>query len=319
MYTNSNNLSRRNFLATAGLLTAGSLLFRTRLFGQDQGDGPVQQINRAAATAKINVTKLRGNIYMVEGSGGNIAVLNGPDGMLLIDAGIDVSKEHVMTALKSISNQPVKMLINSHWHFDHTSGNVWMHEAGATILSQDVTRDHLSTKLYQPEWNYTFQPLPKGGIPTIVYKDEYKKEFNGEKIHVKTYKPAHTDGDSSIYFPHADILHVADTFWNAYYPFIDYATGGSINGMVAAAAHNVAQTTNHTIVIPGHGTIGNRDQLIQFHDMLATVRERVFQLKKQGRTLKEVVAAKPTASFDPKFGNYVIKGDFFTRLVYAGV
>lgn len=319
MYTNNNNLSRRNFLTTASALTAGALLFRDTLFAQAKGDGPVQQINKAAATAKINVTKLRGHIYMVEGSGGNIAVLNGPDGKLLIDAGIDVSKAHVMTALKSISDRPIKVLINSHWHFDHTSGNVWMHEAGATIISQDVTRDHLSNKVYQPEWDYTFDPLPKGGIPTIVYKDAYLKEFNGEKIQVKTYRPAHTDGDSSIYFPNADILHVADTFWNAYYPFIDYATGGSIDGMIAAAAQNVAQTTKHTIIIPGHGAIGNRDQLIQFHDMLATVRESVSKLKKQGRSLKETIAVKPTAAFDPKFGNYVIKGDFFTKLVYTGV
>ncbi|WP_325595470.1 MBL fold metallo-hydrolase [Puia sp.] len=319
MYTNNNQFNRRRFLMTTGVLMAGTLAFRQNLFGQVKGDGPVQQINKAAATAKINVTKLRGNISMVEGSGGNIAVLNGPDGKLLVDAGIDVSKAHLIPALHSISNKPIKVLINSHWHFDHTSGNVWMHEAGATIISQDVTRARLSQKVYQPEWDYTFDPLPKGGIPSIVYKNEFTKDFNGETIQVKTYKPAHTDGDSSIYFPKADILHVADTFWNAYYPFIDYATGGSIDGMIAAADLNVKQTTKHTIVIPGHGAIGNRDQLIRFHEMLATVRDSVARLKKQGRSLHEVIAAKPTAPFDPVFGNYVIKGDFFTKLVYRGV
>jgi len=319
MYTNSNQFNRRRFLMTAGILTAGALAFRKDLFGQVKGDGPVQQINKAAAIAKINVTKLRGNISMVEGSGGNIAVLNGPDGKLLVDAGIDVSKAHLIPALRSISDKPIKVLINSHWHFDHTSGNVWMHEAGATIISQDVTRARLSQKVYQPEWDYTFDPLPKEGIPSIVYKDEFTKDFNGETIQVKTYKPAHTDGDSSIYFPRADILHVADTFWNAYYPFIDYATGGSIDGMIAAADLNVKQTTKHTIVIPGHGAIGNRGQLIRFYDMLATVRERVARLKKEGRSLSEVIAAQPTAAFDPVFGNYVIKGDLFTKLVYRGV
>ncbi|QTE38556.1 MBL fold metallo-hydrolase [Mucilaginibacter gossypii] len=319
MNTNDTHINRRSFLASAGLLTAGAILSPRLLFGQKVIDGPVQQINRAAATAKINVTKLRGNIFMVEGSGGNIAVLNGPQGKLLVDAGIDVSKAHVAAALKTISNKPIKVLINSHWHFDHTSGNDWLHDAGATIISQDITRDHLTKRIFQPEWNYTFEPLPKGGIPTITYKNEYKKHFNGENILVKTYQPAHTDADSSIYFPNADILHVADTFWNGYYPFIDYATGGSIDGMITAAAQNVANTNKHTIVIPGHGPIGNHAQLVQFHDMLATIRERVASLKKQGRDLKGVIAAKPTASFDPVFGNFVIKGDFFAKLVFTGV
>ncbi|SFM89666.1 Glyoxylase, beta-lactamase superfamily II [Chitinophaga sp. YR627] len=318
MSTDQTNLSRRKFLATAAKITAGVLLAPRFLTAQVK-DGPVQQINRAAATSKINVTKLRGNIYMVEGSGGNIAVLNGPEGKLLIDAGINVSKAHVKTALNSISDKPMKLLINSHWHFDHTSGNEWMHDAGATIVSQDITRDHLTKKIFQPEWNYTFDPLPPGGIPTVTYKKEHNVHFNGEDVHVKIYQPAHTDGDSSIYFPNADILHVADTFWNAYYPFIDYATGGSIDGMIAAAAQNVAQTNKHTIVIPGHGAVGNHAQLIQFHDMLSTVRERVSKLKKQGRTLNETIAAKPTASFDPVFGKYVITGDFFTKLVFTGV
>lgn len=319
MNTNQTNMDRRAFLGTAGIFTIGALIAPKLMFGQTKPDGPVQMINKAAATAKINVTKLRGNIYMVEGSGGNIAVLNGPEGKLLIDAGIDVSKAHVLAALKTISDKPIKLLINSHWHFDHTSGNEYMHNAGATIIAQDITREHLTKRVYQPEWDYTFEPLPKGGLPTITFKNEYHQQFNGEKISVKTYQPAHTDCDSSIYFANADILHVADTFWNAYYPFIDYATGGSIDGMITAAAQNVARTNKHTIVIPGHGAIGNHAQLIEFHDMLVTVRDRVAKLKKQGRNLKDTIAAKPTASFDPKFGNFVIKGDFFTKLVYAGV
>jgi len=319
MNSNQTNIDRRSFLRTTGIFAAGAILAPKIMLGQTKPDGPVQMIYKSAATAKINVTKLRGNIYMVEGSGGNIAVLDGPEGKLLVDAGIDVSKEHVLTAFNSISKNPIKVLINSHWHFDHTSGNEWVHKAGATIISQDITREHLTKKIYQPEWDYTFQPLPKAGLPTVTYKKEHIHHFNGEKVHVKIYQPAHTDGDSSIYFPNADILHVADTFWNAYYPFIDYATGGSIDGMIKAAAYNVARTNNHTIVIPGHGAIGNREHLVQFHEMLATIREKVSALKKQGRTLNEVIAAKPTASFDPKFGGFVITGDFFTKLVYTGV
>ncbi|MET3981840.1 glyoxylase-like metal-dependent hydrolase (beta-lactamase superfamily II) [Mucilaginibacter sp. UYP25] len=319
MNINQNAYTRRRFLKTAGIFTAGAIIAPKILFSQSAGTGPVETIIKAAATAKINVTKLRGNIFMLEGSGGNIAVLNGPEGKLLVDAGFSVSKPHVVAALNSISHQPIKVLINSHWHFDHTSGNEWMHQDGAKIIAQDITRDHLTKSIHQEDWKYTFKPLPREALPTLLFKTEHTHQFNGEKIFVKTYKPAHTDCDSSIYFPNADILHVADTFWNSYYPMIDYSTGGSIDGMIAAAALNVAKTTNHTIIIPGHGEIGNRTKLIAFHEMLVNVRDKVAKLKKDGRTLSDVIAAKPTAAYDQKWGGFVIKGDFFTKLVFKGI
>ncbi len=318
MDTNYNTTSRRNFLGTAGVFAATAFLMPKNLFAQT-GGGPVETIIKAAATAKINVSKLRGNVYMLEGSGGNIAVLNGPDGKLLVDAGINVSKPNVLAALNSISSQPVKFLINSHWHFDHTSGNEWLHQQGAKIIAQSRTRDHLATSVHQEDWNYTFPPLPAGGLPTVLFQSEYHQHFNGEKIQVKAYKPAHTDADCSIYFPDADVLHVADTFWNSYYPMIDYSTGGSIDGMIAAAALNVTKASEHTIVIPGHGTIGNKADLITFHEMLVTIRERVAKLKNSGMNLEQVIAAKPTNSFDQKWGGFVIQPAFFTKLVYKGV
>jgi len=313
------NISRRRFLETAGIIAAGAFFAPQVIFGQTSSTGPVQTIIKSAATSKINVTKLRGNIYMLEGSGGNIAVLDGAEGKLLVDGGIGVSKPHVLSALNSISKKPIKVLINSHWHFDHTSGNPWLHQQGATIIAQDITRNHLTKSIYQEDWDYTFKPLPKEGLPTVLFTTEHYHQINGEKIHVKTYRPAHTDCDSSIFFPNADIIHVADTFWNSYYPMIDYSTGGSIDGMINAAARNVATTTNKTIIIPGHGSIGNRAQLIAFHEMLVTVRDSVSKLKKEGRSLNEVVAAKPTAKYDQKWGGFVIKGDFFTKIVYKGV
>jgi len=187
MNANQTNMDRRNFLGAAGLFTAGLLLNPKNMFSQAKAAGPIEIITQAAATARINVTRLRDNIYMVEGSGGNIAVLNGPEGKLLVDAGINVSRSHMQAALNTISNKPIKLLINSHWHFDHTSGNDWLHKAGATIISQDITRDHLSKNIYQADWAYTFKALPKAGIPTVIYKSEYTKQFNGEKIIVNTY------------------------------------------------------------------------------------------------------------------------------------
>ena len=167
---------------------------------------------------------------------------------------------------------------------------------------------------------YNFVALPPGGIPTETFADERSLKINGSSIALKHYGPAHTDSDISVTFPEASVVHLADTFWNGICPFIDYSTGGSIDGMIAASEANLAATNDETIVIAGHGkAVGNKAELREFRDMLAGIRENVAALKKQGRSRDETVAAKPSAAFDAKFGNFVIDPAFFTRLVYEGV
>jgi len=310
-------ISRRHFLGSALLAGAVICFMPRRLFGV--GGSPVTTIRDAAATAKINVTKLRGNVSMLEGSGGNIAALTGRDGKLLVDAGITASRPRITEALASLSNDPVKHLINSHWHFDHTDGNEWLHSIGAEITAHENTRKHLSVTTRVEDWNFTFPPAPSGALPTKLFDSEQTLHLNGSTIALKMYSPAHTDSDISVEFTDADIVHVADTFWNGHFPFIDYSTGGSIDGMIRAAETNVAKVTDKTIVIPGHGPIGNKSQLTEFRDMLVSVREKVADLKNQGKSLDEVLAAKPTANYDAKWGGFVIDGNFFTKLVYAGV
>jgi glyoxylase-like metal-dependent hydrolase (beta-lactamase superfamily II) len=280
-------------------------------------ESPVITIRNAAANAKINIYKLRDNVSVLEGSGGNITVLTGRDGKLLVDAGI--SRPQVEHALASLHQEPVKYLINSHWHFDHTDGNEWLHSVGAEITAHENTRKHLSVTTRVEDWNFTFPPAPPGALPTKVFDNEQTIHLNGTTLALKYYSSAHTDSDISIDFTDADIIHVADTLWNGEYPFIDYSTGGSIDGMIRAAEANVARATDKTIVIPGHGPIGNKSQLIEFRDMLVVIRERVAALKRQGKSRDEIVAAKPTSDYDTKWGGFVINGDFFTKLVYAGV
>jgi glyoxylase-like metal-dependent hydrolase (beta-lactamase superfamily II) len=284
-----------------------------------EATSPVTIIRNAAATAKINVTKLRGNVSVLEGSGGNIAVLTGPDGKILVDASIPGSRARITEALANLSNDPVKHLINSHWHFDHTDGNEWLHSIGAEITAHKNTKKHLSTTTRVDDWNFNFPPAPLGALPTKIIDTEQTLHVNGATLVLKYYGQAHTDSDISIDFIDADIVHVADTLWNGYYPFIDYSTGGSIDGMIRAAEANVARATDKTIVISGHGPIGNKSQLIEFRDMLIAIREKVSALKKQGKSRDEVVDAKPTANYDTKWGGFVIDGNFFTKLVYAGV
>jgi glyoxylase-like metal-dependent hydrolase (beta-lactamase superfamily II) len=280
---------------------------------------PVTIIRNAAATAKINVTKLRGNISAFEGSGGNIAVLTGPDGKVLVDAGIPGSRPRITEALASLSNDPVKHLINSHWHFDHTDGNEWLHSIGAEISAHENTRKHLSETTRVEDWNFTFPPAPAGALPTKLITVDETLHLNGITVVLKCYGPSHTDSDILVEFQDANVIAVADTLWNGHYPFIDYSTGGNIDGMIRAAEANIANADDETIVIPGHGPIGNKSKLIEFRDMLVAIRERVAALKKQGKSRDEVVAAKPTSDYDAKWGRFVVKGDFFAKLVYAGV
>ena len=225
----------------------------------------------------------------------------------------------VSEAIASISRDPIKQLINSHWHFDHTGGNEWVHDAGAAILAQENTRKHLLVDTRVEGWSYTFPARAAGAIPATVFKEEQSVHVNGTTLLLKHYAPAHTDSDISVHFTDADILHVGDTWWNASYPFIDYSTGGSIDGTIRAAELNLAKVTDKMIVIPGHGEVGGKAELTLFRDVMVEIREKVAAMKKQGKSLAEVVAAKPSARYDAEWGQLFIIPSEFLATVYQGV
>jgi glyoxylase-like metal-dependent hydrolase (beta-lactamase superfamily II) len=316
--TASGEISRRQFLVAGGLAAATACLAPTALFAQSD-DVLVPGGLKSAATATVTVQALRRNISVLLGAGGNIAVLTGPDGKLLVDAEIVTARPHVSTALASINADPVKQLINTHWHFDHTGGNEWLHEAGASILAQENTRNHLSKETRVEGWKHTFPAAPAGAIPSTVFKEDHTLHANGTTLMLKHYSPAHTDSDISVHFVEADIFHTGDTFWNRDYPFIDYSTGGSIDGTIRAAEANIAKVTDKMIVIPGHGAMGGKADLILFRDVLVEIRDKVAVLKKQGKPLVEVVAAKPSARYDAEWGNLFMSPSAFIALVYQGV
>jgi glyoxylase-like metal-dependent hydrolase (beta-lactamase superfamily II) len=284
-----------------------------------QATSPVTKINEAAAKADISLQQLRGNISVLMGSGGNIVVFTSAEGKLLVDAGIAVSRPRIQAALDSISQAPLKYVINTHWHWDHTDGNAWMHDLGATIVAQENTLKRLSTTTRVEDWNYAFKPAPIGARPTVLVKTDKTINFNGETVVIKGYGPGHTDTDVSVYFTKADVMSLGDIWWNGYYPFIDYSTGGSIDAMIRLTNTYLNSVTDNTVIVPGHGPVGNRAQLIEFRDMLVAIRARVAHLKRQGESLDDVIAAKPTAAYDAKWGGFVIDPAFFTRLVYVGV
>jgi glyoxylase-like metal-dependent hydrolase (beta-lactamase superfamily II) len=314
----SAEISRRHFLATGGLTFAAACLAAPRgLFAEE--DHLVKDAFKEAATAKITVQTLRRNITVLLGPGGNIAVLTGPDGKLLIDAEIVTARPNVSAALASINADPIKQLINTHWHFDHTGGNAWVHEAGASILAQENTRVHLLKDTRVEGWHYTFPAPPAGAVPSTVFKEDHTLHANGSTLVLKHYLPAHTDSDISVHFTEADIFHTGDTFWNRNYPFMDYSTGGSIDGQIRAAEANITKVTDRMIVIPGHGAVGGKADLILFRDVLADIRDKVAVLKKQGQSLDEVIAAKPSARTDEEWGKGFMNPARFLALVYQGV
>jgi glyoxylase-like metal-dependent hydrolase (beta-lactamase superfamily II) len=310
--------SRRQFLAAGGMTLAAAYLSPDNLFAQS--DNLVVNAFQEAAKAKMTIQKLRRNISVLLGAGGNIAVLTGADGKLLIDAEIVTARPQVSEALASINADPIKQLINTHWHFDHTGGNEWVHQAGASILAHENTRAHLLKATRVEEiWKYTFPAAPAGAIPSTVFKEDHTVHANDSTLVLKYYSPAHTDSDISVHFTEADIFHTGDTFWNRNYPYIDYSTGGSIDGAIRAAEANLAKVTDKMIVIPGHGAVSSKNDLVLFRDVLAGIRDKVAAMKKQGRTLEEIIAAKPGASTDEEWGKSFISPSGFVGLVYKGV
>ena len=294
--------------------------------GQDRNAAPNDYFHTGAgarylrrADADLVAQALRGNITVLMGSGGNITVLSGKDGKFQVDAGISKSQDKLAAALTRIGQAPVKYVVNTHWHWDHTDGNAWLHAAGATIVAQQNTARRLSQTTHVNAWNWTFDLVPAGARPTLLVDSKMTFDVDGAEIDVENFGHGHTDGDLWVYFRDADVLALGDTFWNGYYPYIDNEDGGSIDGAIRWADMAVARTSDHTLVVPGHGPVGNRADLIAFRDMLVAVRNKVEALKRQGKSLDEIVAARPTAAFDATWGNFVFNGEQFTRMVYAGL
>lgn len=280
---------------------------------------PYDVINAATAKSQVTATRVRGPVSFVAGGGGNIAALSGPNGVLLVDTGISVAETRIARVLGGFSTHPLKYVINTHWHWDHTDGNGWAKDQGATILAHPNTTRHLGETIRVVEWGHTFDPLPAKARPTNQVGVRQILRFNGEIVEISPYVASHTDGDLRVYFQKADVLVTGDTFWNGYYPFIDYVAGGNINGMIAASNNNLAKLSPKTLIIPGHGPIARRADLVAFRDMLVTIRDRVGKLKARGMTLEQAVAAKPTKDFDAVWGKGVITPALMTELAYRGV
>ncbi|HVA94219.1 MAG TPA: MBL fold metallo-hydrolase [Candidatus Dormibacteraeota bacterium] len=316
--------SRRDILHAGFFLAGGSalagLMPRTFLHAAQGAAAPadaVEQMKAQMSAVPLQTLQLRDNIHMMFGPGGNMVVLDGPDGKILVDASFARVAPKIKQMMDGFSSAPLKLLIDTHWHFDHTDGNAAMHEMGAMILAHENTRKRLSTPQEIGFFGMHFPPSPPEALPVQTFPDTFRLYLNKEEMRLAHVAPAHTDSDIQVHYVTSNVLHMGDTYFAGMYPFLDASTGGRINGMIAAANRGITLADASTKIVPGHGPLGDKASLTKYRDMLVTVRDRVRKQKSSGKTLQEAIAAKPTASFDAAFGNGLLKPDQFVTLVYT--
>lgn len=266
---------------------------------------------------QIKTTQLAQNIYMLEGEGGNIGVSAGEDGVFLIDDQFAPLTTRILAAIKTISDKPVRFLLNTHWHFDHTGGNENLGKSGVVIFAQDNVRKRLMTKTPIEFFKSAYGPAVPAALPVVTFAETVTFHLNGDEATVMHVPHAHTDGDSIIHFRNANVVHMGDTYFNGLYPFIDTGTNGSVKGMIAAADRVLKISDDTTKIIPGHGPLSNKSELKAYRDMLVKISAKVEAMVKAKKTLTQVVAAKPTREFDEAWGKGFLKPEQFVEIVYT--
>jgi glyoxylase-like metal-dependent hydrolase (beta-lactamase superfamily II) len=265
---------------------------------------------------EIKTIDLGSGLAMLQGAGGNIGVSTGPDGVFLIDDQFAPLTEKIRAAIRELSKEPIRFVLNTHWHGDHTGGNENLGEAGVLILAHHRVRERLSTEQFQAIRNRTIPASPKVAWPVVTFEDGVTLHLNGQTIEVTHVDPAHTDGDSIVYFSEADLLHMGDIYFSGMYPFIDTSSGGRIDGMIAAADRALAIAGPKTRIIPGHGPLSNREDLSQTREMLISVRDRVRNFMNEGLDRDQVIARQPSKDFDGEYGGGFMKPDVFVGIVF---
>jgi glyoxylase-like metal-dependent hydrolase (beta-lactamase superfamily II) len=210
----------------------------------------------------------------------------------------------------------VKFVIDTHRHFDHTDNNAPLHAAGATVVAHENTKRRMSAPQHIEMLNLDFPPSPAGALPQRVFTDRFGMKANGEELELTYVGPAHTDTDLIVRFARANVLHAGDVWFNGRYPLIDWSTGGKVGGMIAACDRVLSLANADTKIVPGHGQLGAKADLVKYRDMLVTAADRVRKLKAAGKTLDESIAAKPFTDLDSAWGSGRFKGDDFVKIVY---
>lgn len=277
----------------------------------------------AAAQQDLSEVEIRaehagGNVHVLFGAGGNIGVLRAPDGVVLIDDQFAPLTEKILAAVKAIDPRPIRFLINTHWHGDHTGGNENLGAAGVLIVAHDHVRERLANPQTFSNAARNTRARPAEALPVVTFKDEVALHL-GEEARAHHVPHAHTDGDSIVHFTGSNVLHMGDTFFNGRYPFVDIESGGNLLGMIDAARFALGLADEATAIIPGHGPLARRGDLEAWLAVLETAVERVDVLIAEGKSLEEIVAARPMAEFDEAYGSGFIGPERFLGIVHASL
>jgi len=268
---------------------------------------------------EIQTEKLADTVYMMTGEGGNLGVSVGEDAVFVIDDQFAPLTPKIQDAIAKLSSKPVKFVLNTHWHFDHTGGNENLGKAGAVIVAHENVRKRLSSDGFIEFLGMKTKPEPTVALPVVTFTRDITFRLNGDELVVTHAPRAHTDGDSIVRFGKSNVVHMGDTFFNKLYPFIDTSSGGSVAGVLAAADRVLKMAGDDTKIIPGHGPLGSKADLKAFRDMLAAVSGNIQGQIKARKTLEQVVASKPTAKYDEVWGKGFLAPEKFVTMLYGNI
>ncbi len=265
---------------------------------------------------EIRTVPVADGIYMLLGEGGNIGLCIGDDGAFLIDDQYAPLTDKIVAAVRALTDQPIKFLINTHWHGDHTGGNENFGKMGVTIVAQDNVYARMSVDQTSAFSGNVIEASPPEALPVITFNDEITFHMNGYTIVGKQIGPAHTDGDALIHFVEADVYHMGDTYFSESYPFFDLGSGGNFLGMIDVAAEVLAASDGDTKIIPGHGRLADKDDLQEYHDMMVALRDRVQAGIDNGQTVNAMLEANITQDLDDKWASGFMGAAFVVQNVY---
>lgn len=268
---------------------------------------------------KITTIDVADGIHMLMGRGGNIGLLIGEDGTFMIDDQFSPLTPKILDAVKAAGGDTPRFLINTHFHGDHTGGNENLGKEGTLILSHDNVRERLANGSYIATFGMKSPPARKAALPVITYSEEMHLHINGDSVQAIHVPGAHTDGDSIIHFKNSNVIHAGDTFFNGFYPFIDAAHGGTLKGAIRAADLILSMTDGDSKIIPGHGPLASKADLLAYREMLGTAYERLLKLKNTGKSVEDAVAEKPLADLEAKWGGGFMNGDKWISVIYPAV
>ncbi len=301
-----------------GLAVAAAMLLVASAWAQQPQPSPTPAAPPPPDFSKVEIktTNLGDGLYMLEGQGGNITVATAKDGIIMVDGEFAALHDKIKAAIAVISNQPIKWLIDTHFHGDHTGGNAPFAKDGATVVAHANVKTRLAAGTSNGLTGAKTPPADASALPAKTYTDSFKIMMSGRVADLKHIANAHTDGDTYVWFKTANVLATGDTFTNGRYPNIDFANGGNIKGMIAAADAYMKLANDKTRIVPGHGPIGDKAALLDYHTMLVTARDRMATLVSEGKSEDDVVAAKPFADLDVKWAPSELASKNFIRVVY---